>query len=48
MSPTVFIQESKGHTKSKWELWIAWNFGGGQIVGEFGFSSIKESKILIY
>ena len=31
VSPTVFIQESQ------WLLWIARNWGGVQIVGEFGF-----------
>ena len=31
VSPTVFTQESQ------WLLWIARNWGGVQIVGEFGF-----------
>ena len=38
MSPTVFIQESK------WLLWIARNWGGVQIVGEFGLSQNTPKK----
>ena len=35
VSPTVFIQVPKGHTKSQWLLWIARNCCGVQIVGDF-------------
>ena len=34
--PTVFMQ------KSQWLLWIAWNWGGVQIVGKFGFPPSKN------
>ena len=38
VSPTVFIQESQ------WLLWIARNWGGVQIVGEFGLSQNTPKK----
>ena len=48
MSPTVFIQVPKGHTKSKWLLWIARNWGGVQIVGEFDFLKRENGGVFYY